>query len=78
MKTLGQIAYEAYFERVPVPWAEHLFMHDSWERAAQAVIAAYEAQKQCSADTGPKPTAAGPRLEVTCEHYRYSAAKVHS
>jgi hypothetical protein len=52
-KTLGQVAYEAAFPE-HASWKRRTgCAKDRWERAAQAVITTYEAQKQvCSADTG--------------------------
>jgi hypothetical protein len=84
-KTLGQIAYEARLggTRPFCAWEDFAPTdQDGWERAAQAVITAYEAQRKdilgemaaeaniCSADTGPKPTApepaAGCRSDCHC------------
>lgn len=63
-KTLGQIAYETFWgDTSDANWKASSTLNQArWGRVAQAVIAAYEAQKHtCSADTGPKPRGNAPK-----------------
>ena len=78
-KTLGQVAYEGYWQQYPDTWKSQAdYQKNFYERMADAVIAAYEARRWQTIESAPKdrpviltgPLQDGGEYQDVCKWYK--------